>query len=162
MSWGNAAAFGVLGAAVIWFSHPSIFILAGVGTTLTLYNAYKKDWSNAALISVAGLMWGISFVESYRVSLRDTVSSIYLEDFWGSKGAFMPFSIRSVSDTLWFVRAFFQTLKDPGGFSLPVVAGLALLLGCVSVLITRKWYLLLLLSPIPFVLLASGLHKYPF
>lgn len=161
MSWRDAATFGVLGATLIWFSHPAMFILAGVGTTLALHSAYKRDWSRAAFISIAGLMWMTSFWVSYRVILRDVAKSTDLTNFWSSSGAFMPLSIRSVSDAQWFVTAFFQTLRDPAGFSVPAVAGLVFLIGCVSV-ITGKKYVVLLLSPIPFVLLGSGLHRYPF
>lgn len=162
LSWRNVATFGLLGAAAIWFSHPSVFILAGIGTTLALHNVYRKDWKNAALISVAGLMWALSFIATYLVTLRDAASSNYLLDFWGSAGAFMPLSVSSASDAQWFVKTFVQTLKNPGGFSLPVLAALVFLTGLFSVLISKKKYALLLLSPIPFVLLASGLHKYPF
>lgn len=162
LEWRSATAFGVLGATAIWFSHPCVFVLAGIGTTLTFYNAYRKNWTNAAFISTAGLMWTASFVGTYLVTLREAVSSNYLLDFWGSSGAFMPLSILSVSDALWFVRTFVLTLKNPGGFSLPVLAAFVFLAGFVSACISKKKYLLLLLSPIPFALAASALHKYPF
>lgn len=162
LSWRNVATFGVLGATAIWFSHPCVFVLAGIGTTLTLYNAYRKKWTNAAFISIAGLMWAVSFVGTYLVTLRDAATSDYLLDFWGSSRAFMPLPVSSISDALWFVRTFVQTLKNPGGFSLPVVAAFVFLAGFVSVCVTKKKYLLLLLSPVPFALMASGLHKYPF
>ena len=162
LRWWDAAMFGVIGATAIWFSHPCIFVLAGIGTTLTFYNAYRRDWTNAAFISIAGLMWAASFAGTYLVTLRDAVSSNYLLDFWGSSGAFMPLSIRSVSDAFWVVRTFVLSLKNPGGFSLPVLAAFVFLAGFVSVCINKKKYLLVLLSPIPFALMASALHKYPF
>jgi len=162
LRWRDAATFGLLGAAAIWFSHACVFVLAGIGTTHFLYNAYRKNWTNAACISTAGIMWAASFAGTYVVTLRDTVSSDYLLDFWGSSGAFMPLSIRSVSDAFWLVRTFVLSLKNPGGFSLPVLAAFVFLAGFVSVCINKKKYLLVLLSPIPFALMASALHKYPF
>lgn len=162
LSWRHAAAFGLLGAVAIWFSHPSVFVLAGVGTTLTLYNAYRKNWTNTAFISISAAIWVLSFWGTYRLTLRFAARSDYLLDFWGSVGAFMPLSVSSVSDALWIFRSFVQTLKNPGGFSLPVVAAFVFLAGLLSVCISEKKYLLLLLSPVPFAIVASALHKYPF
>lgn len=161
LSWRTVATFGVLGATAIWFSHPSVFILAGIGTTLAFYNAYRKNWKNAAFILFAGLMWALSFVGTYLVTLRYAANSNYLLDFWGSAGAFMPLSVSFVSNAIWFVTTLGQTLTNPAGFSLPIVAGIVFLVGFVSVCMSKKKYLLLLLSSVPFALMASALHKYP-
>src|SRR5438128_6980304 len=74
----------------------------------------------------------------------------------------MPFPPLSFADFGWFTVAFFRTFADPVGLSVPLVAGITFVIGVVSAFIHRRKYLLLTISPIPFALLASGLHKYPF
>lgn len=154
--------FGMLGATAIWFSHPAVFILAGVGTILILRNVLRKRWTNAAGWSIVAVMWAASFIGCYIVSLRPALRSEFLLDYWSSQQAFMPFIIRPVSEATWLVRTFVQVFQNPTGFTLPVIAALIFLTGCWSAFVKKDRFLFLLLSPIPFALAASALHKYPF
>jgi len=162
ISWQRAVLFGSLGAIAIWFSHPAVLVLAGLGTVLILRHRYERSWSKFALFAIAPSMWAASFVASYVFVLRVTSGSDYMEEYWTSNDGFMPFPPRAASDVQWFVRAFFRTFDNPAGFSLPIVAGITFLVGLFSAFKYKKAYLLMALSPIPFALLSSGLHKYPF
>lgn len=153
-------AFGALGAAVIWFSHPSVFILTGVGVSLVLFSVVRKDWTRIGRLSIAYSFWALSFTLCYLVSLDDLSNNKGLVDFWSS--AFMPFPPSSLGDIRWFFNTFFEIFNYPVGLSLSGIAALAFLVGSVSIFLQKKEHFFILITPIPLVLLASGLHMYPF
>lgn len=154
------ALFGVVGAIAIWFSHPSVFVLGGIGITLALFCIGKKDYERLARLSPAYLLWAVSFCVFYFVSLRSLSNNQALLNFWAA--GFMPFPPSSISDVKWFSDTFFKMFNDPVGLSLKGIAALTFLVGCVSMFAEKKERFALLLSPPLLVLLASALHKYPF
>ena len=156
----NIIVFGVLGATVIWFSHPSVFILAGVGVSLALFSFVKKEWGRIARLSISYSFWALSFTLCYLVSFRDQSNNKHMLHAWSA--SFMPFPPSSYGDIRWFVDAFFGIFNFPVGLSLSGIAALAFLVGSVAVFLQKKEQFFILILPIPLVLLASGLHKFPF
>jgi hypothetical protein len=154
------ALFGVVGATAIWLSHPAVFILAGVGLSLTLFCVHRKEWTRAGRLSIVYLLWTSSFAASYLVCLRSVASNEYLLNYWSS--SFMPFPPLSFSDARWFVSTLFGILRSPVGLFPCGVAAVMFLAGCVSMCLEDKERLFVLTSPILLCLLASGLHRYPF
>jgi hypothetical protein len=150
---------GVIGAITIWFSHPAVFILAGVGISLILFCLHRKEWSRIGRISIVYLFWISSFVACYFVSLRNLIYNKHLLDQWS--GSFMPFPPTSLSDIKWFLDTFFRIFKNPVGLPLSGVAGLTFLVGCISIGVEKKRDFFILISPLPFILVASALYKYP-
>ena len=151
---------GVLGATAIWFSHPAVFILAGIGSTLTLFSLVKKDWARIARLSIAYVPWALSFLALYYVSLSNLADNEGLLRFWSS--GFAPFPPTSFSDIKWFVDTFFEVFEFPGGIVLTGLAAMAFLIGCFYTFLKDKEVFLLLTSPLLFTLLASALNMYPF
>jgi hypothetical protein len=156
----SAALFGVIGALAIWFSHPAIFILAGVGVSLALFCLQRREWSRIGGLSVVFSLWLLSFAACYFVSLSNLTRNEVLLNLW--RGTFMPFPPMTLSDATWFVDTFLKIFRDPVGLSLPGVGAMAFLIGFISMLSERRKEFSLLVSPILLTLLASGLHKYPF
>jgi hypothetical protein len=154
------ALFGVVGATAIWLSHPAVFILAGVGVSLTLFCVHRKEWTRAGRLSIVCLLWMSSFAASYFVCLRSVASNEYLLNYWGS--SFMPFPPLCFSDARWFVSTFFEIFRSPAGLSPCGVAAAMFLAGCISMCLEEKERFFVLTSPILLSLLASGLHRYPF
>lgn len=152
--------FGVFGATVIWFSHPSVFILAGVGVSLALFSFVRKEWARIGRLSIAYSFWALSFTLCYLVSLRGISNDKVMLNYWSD--AFMPFPPSSLGDINWFGGAFLYIFQNPLGLSLSGIAALAFLVGSFSVFLQKKEQFFILIFPIPLVLLASGLHKYPF
>ncbi len=150
-------AFGVLGATVIWFSHPSIFILAGIGVSLALFSFFRKEWARIGRLSIAYSFWALSLTLCYLASLRGLGNNKSLLNYWS--GAFMPFPPSSLGDIRWFFDAFIEMFNYPVGLSLSGIAALAFLVGSVSVFLQKKEQFFILILPIPLVLLASGFHK---
>jgi len=154
------ALFGVIGALAIWFSYPAIFILAGFGVSLASFPLGRREWSRVGRLSIVFSLWVLSFAAFYLVSLGNLSKSEVLLNYWS--GGFMPFPPMTFSDAGWFVNAFFDTFDDPAGLSLSGIAAMTFLTGCISMFFEKRRGFFLLISPIPFGLLASGLHKYPF
>jgi hypothetical protein len=151
--------YGCIGGASIWFSHPSVFVLAGIGTSLSLLNLLRKKWNRIAKLFCVYSIWGLSFGILYFVSLQDLSQAAPLLNYWHR--AFPPFPITSVSNLEWFINTFFEVFKDPVSLFFPGIAALTFATGCISMFAKKRYHLLMLLSPFPYLLLASGLHKYP-
>ncbi len=155
---GQMIKFCLVGAIAIWFSHPSIFILASLGGIALLINFWQKDLSKVKQLLLIYSAWVLSFVIFYFVSLRNLTGNETLTTSWGDGFPSSPF------DILWMLDAFGKFFYKPLGFG-KWIDGLAIvtfLIGCISCWLGRKKILLLLLSPLFVTFLASFLHQYPF
>jgi len=152
------AAAGALG---MWLSHPTVFVLAGIGLSLSLDALIKKEWGRLWQLGLVFLAWLVSFAILYFVSLRFLATNTYLNDYWS--GGFMP--IPPWIDINWFRHTWFDLINNWVGLPKGIIrsiGGLVLLAGCVSISL-RKWqWALVLIAPFAFTLFASGLEKYPF
>lgn len=107
--------FGVLGAIALWFAHPAIFILAGLGTYITISRIIKKEWATLLTFSIAYACWLASFVLLYFISFRTAVDADAAQQFWA--GHFMPLPPFSFSEGIWFVKTFFEVIEYALHFS---------------------------------------------
>ncbi len=160
IQWTHMLLFGLWGAATVWFSHPAVFLLAGAASVL-VWDAGQKRKAFAGLAAIFGF-WLVSFIISYLFSKRYMSSAThnYLNDYW--QGGFMPL-VPTFKNIQWYVRTFFMTFENPGGFAQSGLAAFAFCAGIVSYLSQKKTVAVgLLIMPIVWVLLASALRKYPF
>jgi hypothetical protein len=151
----------VAGAVAIWFSHPAIFVLSGVGAALLFSWFTHKPRRGAGGIVLLALVWLGSFLANYFVSLRGLTRTDYLQNFWSMAGAYAPVPT-SPSAIFWYKRKFYSLFFDPFSMEGEGLAVLVFLLGVMAIYRLRKSMLALLLVPILAALAASGLHKYPF
>jgi hypothetical protein len=156
-----------LGAVGVWFSHPLAFILAAVGTCLAGKAAFERSWKTVACLLGIGLLWAVSFAACYLVSHRILSKDRFVWNWWDF--AFLPFPPRSFSDLSVDFWAVLNVFNSPAWVITPLgVLGSALLamvlylIGAVSLGLRWRGGLYLLVTPILFALLASGLHQYPF
>ena len=160
LSHSRIALCGAIGAAAIWFSHPAIFILAGLGLTSSAFCFGQRNWSGMRRLSIVYSIWLSSFAASYFISLRPLIHNEHLLEAW--RGSFIPIPPWTFSDAKVLISSFFKIFDNPVGLSVPFIAALTFLMGCISMFLRKKSKLLVLISPLPFVLLASSLHMYPF
>ncbi|MGK7920254.1 MAG: glycosyltransferase family 39 protein [Trichodesmium sp.] len=155
---GQIIKYSLVGATAIWFSHPSIFILASLGSSALLINFWQKYLSKVKKLLLIYSAWVLSFFIFYFVSLRNLTGNETLTTSWGDGFPNSPF------DIIWMLDAFGKFFYKPLGFSKWVdgLAIVAFLVGCISCWLSRKKILLLLLSPLFMTFLASFLHQYPF
>ena len=157
-------AFGAIG---VWFSHPLALVLAGIGTFLILKSAFRKDAGRTLALIAMSLVWALSFIICYRISLELISDSWFLERWWGF--AYLPFPPRSLAELEQIAWQLINLLNSPSGILTPlgvlpsafISLGL-FLLGSWS--LGRKWKggVILLVSPILVAIVASTLHRYPF
>src|ERR1700730_1079621 len=164
----RAAVFGLLGAAAIWFSHPAIFVLAGIGMSLVLFCPPEERSERARKFSIAFILWGISLGACYLLFLRHLSANQSLLSYWNF--SFPPAHLFSVAGVEWFTETFFTIFQSPVGLDLAGIGAFAFLVGAVAMLIVpfsapfslQRQKLFILLSPLLVTLLAATLHKYPF
>jgi hypothetical protein len=155
--------FGCFGACVVWFSHPAIFILASISTSLVIVECRRENLQappraigRVLLISILPL---VSFLGLWVFSLRFLMKNAQLLAFWDF--AFMPFPPRSLSDGHWLFMMPFNLIKTPGGLSLTGLGLFLFLVGCYRLFLEKREVFLLCISPILLTLMASALHLYP-
>lgn len=91
------------GSLAIWFSHASLFVLAGAGTVLWVEAARRRDRAAWLAISAMGLLWAISFAANHALSLRNLTGNQHLLDFWFF--AYAPFPPTSLADWHWYITS---------------------------------------------------------
>ena len=148
----------LVGSLVIWFSHPSIFILGGIeGYYLLLAN--RKLRLNILLNRLTiYLSWLTSFGLFYWLTIVNTINNEDLASSWSSR---YP---SSLIDLGWLLDALGRFFYNPMGFT-GITDGIgifAFVFGCVAWYKKDKAFLGTLLAPFIATLIAAYLHQYPF
>jgi hypothetical protein len=159
--WGLLAAAG---AVAVWCSHPAVFILGGIGTALVWSAAMVRD--RPRLLATLGTLaaWLASFTLCYFLSLKDLSQNRYLTQYWTDH--FWPVPPRSLRDVTWLAEHALQFFTQPGGFGQTLVplggwAVVLALLGWRDWLRENRVVACALVLPVVWVVVASGLQKYP-
>lgn len=154
------AKLALLGAAAVWFSLPSVFVLAGIGATLAISALLARDRGRAAALAGAGVLWAASFAILDAVWLSRIGRSPEVLAFWSR--AFLPLPPRSFEDLYGLPRALGAVFGDPVGFVFRGLGIFCFLVGATALFASHRERLALLVAPLLFTLLASGLKRYPF
>ena len=153
----------LVGAALIWFSYPAVFVLAGIGGVTGIYALARKDWAKVIQLSLVSATWLVSFAISYQITAAETlVSNSGLIAQLDSLSRFPPFPPTSISDLNRLADSFFFLFKNPVGITLSGVAALAFLFGLASMFKANRFALFLLMSPLLMTFLVSSARLYPF
>jgi hypothetical protein len=157
-------AFGTIG---VWFSHPLALVLAGIGTYVMVQALLRQERKRFLGGLAASALWATSFAICYFISHRMLDKGRFIWDWWDF--AFLPLPPRSIVE---FERVFWQFVNifnNPAWILTPlgVLASAYIALGLFSLgtlVLALKWRggAYLLLSPLMFTMIASGLHQYPF
>lgn len=160
----RAAVAALVGAVGIFFSYPSIFVLAGAGI-IAVWQMRRSD-NRAGLHQSLWvcLIWATVFAVEYLIFVRQFAhgeAHPHLVQYWLARDAFMPWS--PIAALTWTFSCLTSIASDPGGMWLdyPDAAVLGLIVGMI-IAVRRRDNLLLLIAPLPLVLLASATKQYPF
>jgi len=156
--------FGIAGALIVWFSNPSIFVLAGIGICLALFSIINKEWGKTVKYSMVFLIWLLSFYANYHIYLLNLKANFGrdMEGMLLMENAYMPLPPASLADIKWFTDLFFEIFRNPLDMTLSGIAALLFLVGSLSVYGRNKSNFFILISPIALTFIAAALHQYPF
>ena len=156
----HALRLGMAGAVAVWFSQPSIFILAGVATAVALAVMQRRIRVGLPFASMAGL-WAVSALpaiwttmHSLRGLENDYMRSFWVEGFWPA-----PTSLKALA---WPIVTLYGLFEDPLGMPVAAIGIVLFALGWYVIARGGTIELVLLLSPFVLALLASALRLFPF
>ncbi|MET4108312.1 glycosyltransferase family 39 protein [Hymenobacter sp. UYP22] len=182
-SLGALLTWGVLGAAVLWFSFSAIFVLASIASVISARWLFTTRWRKLALYLIPFSLWLISFAVQYYFIISKYPQSGWLIDFFAKVyDGFMPLPPTSLAELKWYGQRPYNLLVHPLGLLLTLDGELAawqsspwrylfklgwlpagLVLGGLAGLLRRHRPLFFcLLLPLLLTLLASGMRAYPF
>ena len=148
----------LLGSLVIWFSHPSIFILGGLEAYYLITANSKLRLNILRNRLTIYLCWLFSFGLFYWLTIANTINNEDLASSWSSR---YP---SSLIDLGWLLDALGRFFYNPMGFT-GITDGIgifAFVFGCVAWYKKDKAYFGALLAPFIATLIAAYLHQYPF
>jgi hypothetical protein len=91
------------GAMAPWLSHPSVFVLAAVGTVTLATAIHRGAWSDVALRCSAIAAWLGSFGLAHAVALRSLLDNDRLHAFW--RAGFPPEPATASAVASWLVES---------------------------------------------------------
>jgi len=176
-SWKDNIRWGIFGAVTLWFSFSVIFVLAGIACGISLNYLIKKNWKLLFISAVPFLIWLASFILNFLLFTYKHADSGWVVYFFKVYDNFMPFPPRSVQQLKWFSRNFYDLMDYPLGMilnfkdfsnsqlikilSIPLIPIILLLTGIYTTYKKEKTNFYVLLFPLLFMLIASGLYLYP-
>ena len=153
--------FGVVSTVGIWISHPSVFVLAGIGITLALEKFITKSYRHLVWTLSLGLTWIVALGLEYLVSLRYLIGDDYLTAYW--RHGFMP--LPPWSNPTWLLQSYLSLLITIGpnldGSYLASICSLLIIVGIISLLLRNRTTTLLVVLPFVMVSIASAMQRYP-
>lgn len=155
-------AYGLVGAVVLWFSHPALFLFISGGIVLLVRSIRHKKWSAFVLLCCGGVAAAISFGASYLVSLAPLSKTAVLMDTWHK--SFAPFPPTSLRDVYWYGYVLVRMFAFPVGLSqYELILGIAsFVFGVIYIYRSDQKILTMCILSILITLFASALHLYPF
>lgn len=153
--WGS-----VIGALVVWFSHPAVMVLAGFGLSKAAFHVTTRKWSSVPKLIIMGGVWIASGICFYLISLKNLASNNSLINYWGDD--FAPVALLKLTTWKWYFHKALEVMRDPLGFTVVEPLVLVLVIAGMAGFFKRSKYLTIsILSPLGFVLLASMARLYP-
>jgi hypothetical protein len=166
------AFFSIVGAIAIWFSNPSVFVLAGVSTALVGGAIVRRDWRRVVILSVASLAWVASFM-AFGFTLLKNLSRLQNSacttcfPIGSGPGSSPTLHVSALRDSLGEFRYtagiphFLQRGENDVGLLIFFIAIAFCIVGLRSLSARQPVIALALLAPLLFMLIAWALHKYP-
>jgi hypothetical protein len=163
---GRAERLGVLGALVVWVSHPAVLLLSGLGAVLALQTwraRGRREGGAGRPVARMLLLWAAGIGAATLVARRSLTPDdvAYLGRFWA--GGFMPMPPRSLRDLVWPLVGLHNVFAGGGlRYPLPGVFSALAALGALALARRSPGVAVLLLAPVGVALAASAVRAYPF
>nr|CAA9221785.1 hypothetical protein AVDCRST_MAG63-537 [uncultured Armatimonadetes bacterium] len=146
----------LVGAAAVWFSHPAVFVLGGVGAALFLC---AKDVRGRRALLIVGALWAACFLANYLLFLRGIRDQGELHSSWQGRFLRWPVSPGAIRQDLELLLQPFTVVL---GFAEYGLAALAYAAGLAALFRRDRRLFWLLAAPFFPAFLASLLRLFPF
>jgi uncharacterized membrane protein len=155
----DAAFLSLAGIIAVWFSHPALFVLGGLGLALFISAVRARDAHKIITLLLIAAAWSLSLGALYFVNLRQLASHQFFQDFW--REGFLP---RALPDALtWLTHSLYAPFADLLGLRTPyLVTAFLFFMGLVGLSRRLPRFGLFLLLVFFLALFASFLTLYPF
>jgi hypothetical protein len=164
LDWRRAAAIGVTGAVLVWFSHPAIMVLGASGLAVGVAALTQSEWPALRRLAAVGLAWGASACAFFLFAWPKLGG---LQDLPSAEAYAIPFPPTSPAEAELLARRANVVLQLPFGFYghpwsvlIAITAPLLALIGAVSLTRRDRLGAAILFAPLiaAAVAIASGLY----
>ncbi|MDF7813862.1 glycosyltransferase family 39 protein [Hymenobacter sp. YC55] len=176
-SWADLLRWGLGGSLAVWFSYPSIFVLAGMALVVGGEYLLKRQGSALRRVSLPFSMWLVSFALSYFLYAKPGSEAGWLVFFFYKYDGYVP--LQPVAGAVWLLKKAVVFFHTPLGLTwwdelvenaylrrfvqrMTLVPVLLAGAGMLYFWRADKRYLVLLAGSLLLVVAASALHRYPF
>lgn len=154
----NFIQLALAGFVALWFSHPALFVLAGIGLALFIVYFLKRDYVSLRYVLGMGLLWLITVGFLYLLILNDLQHNAFVREYW--QGAFLPVPPWSHLD--WFPKATHENIGIQFGIPYaPYFVFILMLLGWIFLWRRNQSQAITLGLIFLITLTASALQLYP-
>ena len=146
------------GLLALWFSHPALFVIAGIGLTLVFAYLKRRDYASLRLALGMGCIWVANLVFLYGLILKDLHQNTFMQEYW--QAAFVP--MPPWTDLGWYVKSISDNISLQ--FGMPYIPLLVFGLMCIGWVLLwqqRQEYALAFACILFVTLTASALQLYP-
>lgn len=160
LTWRRYRNVSFVGAAVLWFSHPSLFLLASISVAYGLVFVVERRWGDLLRSVGVSVAWLASLAVFYLVSIRDATALRQDINFPGRLEGGGGDWFRKVAGDLGYQIGMPESQAAPAQLVRILAATLAVA-GLVA-LVRRRWPAALMLGlPAILVQIATELELYP-
>ena len=146
------------GLIALWFSHPALFVLGGIGLALVIMALKRRDTSSLRFIVGMGVLWLLNIAFLYLLILKDLSQNAYMREYW--QGAFLP--LPPWSDPGWFAKSLNENIGIQFGIPYAVyLVFFLMLVGWVMLWFHQRGVAIAIASILLVTLVASALQIYP-
>jgi hypothetical protein len=146
------------GMAALWFSHPALFVLAGIGLALLLLALGRRDLSSLRFVLGTGILWLLDIALLYLLILKDLSQNAYMREYW--QGAFLP--APPWSDPGWFTKSLTENIGIQFGIPYAIyLVFFLMLVGWTMLWFHQRGYAIVFAGIVLVTLTASALQLYP-
>jgi hypothetical protein len=150
--------FTVGGLVALWFSHPALFVIAGIGLALVLVYLKRRDYASLRLALGMGTIWVVNLVFLYVLILKDLHQNTFMQEYW--QDAFVP--MPPWSDMSWYSKSINDNISLQFGIPyVPLLTFGLMLIGWILLWQHKREYALAFALIMFVTLTASALQLYP-
>ena len=150
--------FTLAGLLALWFSHPALFVLAGIGLTLVLIYFQRRDYPSLRFALGMGIIWVVNLALFYILALKDLQQNNFIHEYW--LDAFVP--LPPWRDMGWYARNINANISLQFGTPyFPLFVFEIMLLGWVLLWRSKREYALAFACILLVAMAASSLQLYP-